>query len=88
LLANNLSATPDSTGKLTISATNDYASSTIGSALSGGAIGGTLTSAINFTTASAPVVDVAAQTNRSGLVKQYNDILAQITTTSQDASFN
>ena len=88
LLANNLNATLDSTGKLTISATNDYASSTIGSALSGGAIGGTLTSAINFTTASAPVVDVAAQTNRSGLVKQYNDILAQITTTSQDASFN
>ena len=88
LLANNLSATLDSTGKLTISATNDYASSTIGSALSGGAIGGTLTSSINFTTPTAPVVDVAAQTIRSGLVKQYNDILAQITTTSQDASFN
>ncbi|MCP4620059.1 MAG: DUF1522 domain-containing protein, partial [Bradyrhizobium sp.] len=35
LLANNLSATLDSTGKLTITATNDYASTTIGSALSG-----------------------------------------------------
>ena len=32
LLANNLTATLDSTGKLTISATNDYASSTLGSA--------------------------------------------------------
>ncbi|MEH2592958.1 DUF1522 domain-containing protein [Bradyrhizobium sp. AZCC 1721] len=88
LLANNLSATLDSTGKLTISATNDYASTTIGSATSGGAIGGTLTSAISFTTASAPVVDNAAQTVRSGLVNQFNGILAQITTTAADASFN
>ncbi|MEH2538483.1 MULTISPECIES: DUF1522 domain-containing protein [unclassified Bradyrhizobium] len=88
LLANNLSATLDSTGKLTISATNDYASTTIGSVTSGGAIGGTLTSAISFTTASAPVVDNAAQTVRSGLVNQFNGILAQITTTAADASFN
>ncbi|WP_028348550.1 DUF1522 domain-containing protein [Bradyrhizobium murdochi] len=88
LLANNLNATLDSTGKLTISATNDYASTTIGSATSGGAIGGTVTSAISFTTATAPVVDVAAQTVRSGLVNQFNGILQQITTTAQDASFN
>jgi len=88
LLANNLSATLDSTGKLTISATNDYASTTIGSTLSGGAIGGTLTTAISFTTASAPVADAAAQTVRGNLVTQFNGILAQITTTSQDASFN
>jgi flagellin len=88
LQANNLSATLDSLGKLTISTTNDYASSTLGSTVSGGAIGGTLTSAISFTTASAPVVDASAQTVRSNLVRQYNDILAQITTTSQDASFN
>ena len=88
LLANNLTATVDSTGKLTISATNDYASSTLGSAAAGGAIGGTLTSAITFTTASAPVVDASAQTVRSNLVSQFNGILAQITTTSQDASFN
>ena len=57
LLANNLAATVDSTGKLTITTTNDYASSTLGSVLSGGAIGGTLTSAVTFTTATAPVVD-------------------------------
>ena len=43
LLANNLNATLDSAGKLTISTTNDYASSTLGSAVAGGAIGGTLT---------------------------------------------
>jgi flagellin len=88
LLANNLAATVDSTGKLTISATNDYASSTLGSAAAGGAIGGTLTSAITFTTPTAPVVDASAQTIRSNLVSQFNGILSQITTTSQDASFN
>ena len=88
LLANNLNATLDSAGKLTISTTNDYASSTLGSAVAGGAIGGTLTTSITFTTASAPVVDASAQAVRSNLVNQFNGILSQITTTSQDASFN
>jgi flagellin len=88
LQANNLSATVDANGKLTISAANDYASSTLGSAASGGAIGGTLTTTLSFSTASAPVVDAAAQTTRTNLVSQYNNILAQITTTSQDSSFN
>ena len=88
LLANNLNATVDSTGKLTITTSNDYASTTLGSVASGGVLGGTLTSAISFTTAAAPVVDLSAQTVRSNLVVQYNDILSQITTTSQDASFN
>ena len=88
LLANNLAATVDSTGKLTITTTNDYASSTLGSVASGGAIGGTLTSAVTFTTATAPVVDASAQTVRSNLVSQFNGILSQITTTAQDASFN
>ena len=88
LLANNLAATLDSTGKLSISATNDYASSTLGSAISGGVIGGTITSSLAFSTASAPLVDPSAQVVRSNLVSQYNNILAQITTTAQDASFN
>jgi hypothetical protein len=88
LQANNLTATLDSVGKLTISATNDYASSTLGSVVSGGVIGGTITSALSFSTASAPVIDSSAQSVRGNLVSQYNNILAQITTTSQDASFN
>ena len=88
LQANNLQATVDATGKLTITANNDYASSTLGSVASGGAIGGTVTSSLSFSTASAPVADAQAQAVRSNLVTQYNDILAQITTTSQDASFN
>jgi hypothetical protein len=88
LQADNLTATLNSNGLLTISATNAYASSTLGSVASGGTIGGTITSALSFSTASAPVADTSAQTTRAGLVTQYNNILAQITSTSQDSSFN
>ena len=88
LLINNQTATIDSVGKLTISAANDYASSTLGTVAAGGVIGGTITSALTFSTPSAPVIDGAAQAVRGNLVRQYNDILAQITTTAQDASFN
>ena len=88
LQANNLTATIDANGLLTVSTTNDYASATIGSSAAGGAIGGTLTSALTFSTASAPVADTVAQTSRNNLVNQYNNILNQIDTTSQDSSFN
>src|SRR5581483_7682768 len=88
LQANNLSATIDANGRLTISTTNDYASSTIGSSSAGGSIGGTLTTALTFSTASAPVQDTVAQTTRANLVSQYNNILSQIDSTSQDSSFN
>ncbi|MCK1452633.1 DUF1522 domain-containing protein [Bradyrhizobium sp. 35] len=88
LQANNLAATIDANGQLTITASNDYASSTIGSTAAGGAIGGTLTTALTFTTASTPVQDVVAQSTRANLVSQYNNILNQIDTTSVDSSFN
>ena len=88
LQANNLTATLDANGLLTIATTNDYASATIGSSAAGGAIGGTLTSALSFSTASGPVQDTVAQTTRANLVAQYNNILNQIDTTSQDSSFN
>jgi flagellin-like hook-associated protein FlgL len=88
LQANNLQATVDATGKLTITTSNDYASTTLGSVAAGGAIGGTITSALTFSTPSAPIADPAAQATRTNLVTQYNNILAQITTTAQDASFN
>jgi flagellin-like hook-associated protein FlgL len=88
LLANNMNATLDANGKLTISAGNDYASSTLGSSLDGGTLGGTVTSAVSFTVPNPPVADVNSQATRANLVKQYNDIIAQITTTSQDSSFN
>jgi flagellin len=87
LQANNMTATIDTTGKLTISASNDYASSTLGST-KGGAIGGTLTSTLTFTTATGPVADATSSATRAGLVSQFNNILSQITTTAQDASYN
>jgi flagellin-like hook-associated protein FlgL len=83
LAANNLSASLDSTNKLVITTTNDAASSTIGAITIGGT-SGTLTLGAGTT----PTADAASQTIRSSLVKQYNDIITQITTTSQDASFN
>ncbi len=83
LAAGNITASLDSANKLVFTTTNDFASSTIG-AVTTGATPGTLT----FGAAVAPVADAASQTIRSSLVKQYNDIITQISTTSQDSSFN
>ncbi|MGY8638733.1 DUF1522 domain-containing protein [Bradyrhizobium sp. 14AA] len=88
LQANHLTATIDANGVLTVTTVNEYASSTLGSTAAGGAVGGTLTSVLAFTTAQPPVQDPVAQTARSSLVSQFNNILAQIDTTSQDSSFN
>ena len=85
LAANNLQATFVS-GKLTITTTNEAASATIG-AITGSAVGASQAFAAG-TTAPAPVVDASAKLTRDNLVFQYNNIINQITTTSQDASFN
>ncbi|MBR1256642.1 flagellar hook protein [Bradyrhizobium sp. AUGA SZCCT0240] len=85
LAANNLQATFVS-GKLTITTTNEAASATIG-AITGSAVGAGQAFAAG-TTAPAPVVDAAAKLTRDNLVTQYNNIINQITTTAQDASFN
>ena len=86
LAPNNLLASIDNaTGRITLTTNNDAASSTIG------AIGGTAAGAgkaFNAVVISAPVVDVASQATRSNLISQYNNVIAQITTTSQDSSFN
>ena len=85
LAASDLSASLDSTNQLVITTTNDTASSTIGAVT----FTNTGTGTVTFGAAgSAPVVDAASQAIRSNLVKQYNDIITQITTTSQDSSFN
>src|SRR5450756_2441890 len=81
LAANNLQATLDASGNLTIQTNNDNASQQIG-ALTGS------TGLFAGKSAFAPVVDPAAQAIRAGLVAQYNNILSQITTTAQDSSFN
>ncbi|XIA64014.1 flagellin [Bradyrhizobium sp. TZ2] len=88
LAANNLQASVnDTTGAITITTTNDKASATVG-ALTGGAIAAGKAFLPASTTVVAAVADAASQTIRSSLVKQYNDIITQITTTAQDASFN
>ena len=85
LAPNFLLASIDTTGRISITTSNDAASETIGT------IGGTAAGvgqAFNGLTAGAPVADPTVQTSRAGLVLQYNKIIEQITTTSQDASFN
>jgi flagellin-like hook-associated protein FlgL len=84
LAANNLSASLDNANKLVITTTNDAASSTIGAVTYTNTGGGTVT----FGAVGAPVADPVSQGIRSSLVSQYNNIITQITTTAQDASFN
>jgi hypothetical protein len=87
LAANNLQAGISTTGVINIITTNDAASSTVG------AIGGTAVTtsgqAFNgIVGPQAPVVDPSSQATRANLVAQYNNVLTQINTTAQDASFN
>jgi flagellin-like hook-associated protein FlgL len=88
LAANNLQASvDDTTGAITITTTNDAASATIG-ALGGTASGAGKAFLAASVTTVAQVADAGSQTTRANLVSQYNNIIAQITTTAQDASFN
>ena len=88
LAANNLQATvDDTTGKITITTTNDAASATVG-ALGGTAIGAGKAFLPASTSIVAKVADATSQSTRAGLVAQYNNIITQITTTAQDSSFN
>src|SRR5690606_23874839 len=85
LAANNLTASINSAGAITFTTTNDHASETIG------AFGGDATTDPNTfgaMTASAPVEDANAQNTRATLIGQYNQVIDQIRTTAQDASFN
>jgi len=88
LAANNLQASFDAAaGKINITTTNDAASSAIG-AISGTA-SSTSGAAFNAVTApTAAIADANSQAQRSALVGQYNNVLAQINTTAQDSSFN
>src|SRR5580704_615611 len=81
LAANNLQATVDANGNLTIITSNDDASQTIGAVTSSSNL-------FNGKVSPPPVVDPNAQATRAGLISQYNNILSQITTTAQDSSFN
>jgi flagellin len=86
LAANNLQASLDTTGKLTITTTNDAASANIG-AIGGTAITGT-TGQFNGQSVVNAVKDAGSQATRASLINQYNQVIDQITTTAQDSSFN
>ena len=91
LAANNLQASVDTTGHINISTTNNAASATIGNNATAPVITGTATAAgaaFNNLTPGAPVADPNSQSTRAALVAQYNQVLVNINTTSQDSSFN
>jgi flagellin len=86
-----VTASVSSTGFLTFTSSNDNASQSITVAGSASAntvdITGTTVAAV-VSGSGTPVADAASQTIRANLVSQYNNVIQQITTTSQDASFN
>ena len=83
-----VSATADT---LTFTSTNDAASQTIttsGTAPTGEGVDIKGTTTATAGTVNPAVADAASQAIRANLVSQYNGIIAQISTTAQDASFN
>ena len=87
-----LTASFNAAGTITFTSTNDSAGQVITNTGTAPTAAGTVDisggAAITGLTVTAAVADSASQAIRSSLVKQYNDIITQITTTSQDASFN
>jgi len=90
-----LTASFASDGSITLTSTNDHASQTLTTGTTAAAdniaISGTDTAALVTPAggvAGQPLADANSQVTRANLVSQYNNIIAQITTTSQDASFN
>jgi flagellin len=89
LAADNLQASIDTSNHIVITTTNDAASQTIGTATGSATLAGlAFDSSAGNATGGAPVQDQTALSNRSNLVDQYNNILDQIKTTAQDASYN
>jgi flagellin len=88
LANNNLQATIDPTGVLTLTTSNNAASSTIGIITGTSTAAGQAFAAFSGVAGPAAVADPNAQATRAGLIDQYNNILKQIDTTSQDSSFN
>ncbi|MBN9004668.1 MAG: flagellar hook protein [Rhizobiales bacterium] len=85
LLPNNLQAAISAAGVITITTSSEGASSTIGT-IAGTATdpGGPFAGAVG----TPPVADPVSQQARAGLIDQYNNIIAQINTTTADSSFN
>jgi flagellin len=90
-----LTASFVSDGSITLTSTNDNASQILTTGTTAAAntiaISGTDTATLVTPTGGAagkPVADAASQAIRANLVSQYNNVIAQITTTAQDSSFN
>jgi flagellin len=92
LSGDNLTASIDSQGHLTVLTSNDYASfalPTVGGTAQNGTDGnGVFQASKGAVTVAAPIKDPTSQATRQALVAQYNNIIQQISTTAQDASFN
>ncbi|WP_295844929.1 flagellin [Tardiphaga sp.] len=86
LATNNLQASLDTTGKLSITTTNDAASSNIGTVA--GTASSTASIGFNGQSVVNAVKDPTSQATRASLISQYNQVIDQITTTAQDSSFN
>jgi flagellin len=90
-----LTASLASDGSITLTSSNDNASQSLTTGTTAAAntiaISGSDTAALVTPTggsAGQPLADAASQTIRANLVSQYNNVIQQITTTAQDASFN
>jgi flagellin len=89
-----LTASLNSNGSLTFTSTNDAASQTItatgtfAAPPAGSSTSVDVSGTATFGSVTAAVVDAVSQSTRANLVSQYNQIISQITTTAQDASFN
>ncbi len=77
-------------GSITLTSDNDHASQilTTGATAAANTIAISGTDTATLVGGGTPTPDAASQTTRANLVAQYNNIITQITTTSQDSSFN
>jgi flagellin len=90
-----LTASLASDGSITLTSTNDNASQILTTGTTAAAntiaISGSDTATLVIPAGGAagePLADAASQAIRANLVSQYNNVITQITTTAQDASFN
>jgi flagellin len=90
LASNDLQASIDTSGVLTITTTNNAASKQVGAVTTSSNAGSLAGSAFANDAAggAAAVADPNSQATRASLVAQYNQVIQNITTTAQDSSFN
>jgi flagellin len=85
-----LTASFAANGSITLTSSNDNASQTLNltATAAPNAIGITGTNTAVLVAGGLPTADAGSQAIRANLISQYNGIITQITTTSQDSSFN